>query len=389
MNLISTRLTRRRQKTRPRSLMAALRGQNGAIDLASIMTGVLVIGIIGAVIAATVFAVVPWSQDAAAKGNLHAAAQAEGVVRTAGTEPVYLQYDSTSTDHLVLEQSSPGGIQRPGQRLIVDTNASGTTYVAAQLSATGQVFLSTSDDPMPRSAVAAGYVLAGYSGHPGVIISTLSAPAGFIVPAGIASTVPQALIHAEVTPAPYAFAAASPAAGAQKTSTVIMTASDLTGGNSSTISYTGPSISAYYDGTTATPCPCSGDTSTVAGIKLRITVPASLVTATQPVLGSSATDAASSWSYLGSQIIGSDRAFDYAYSGSIVSTNGGGSGPPIFAFPMSFARQVGVTGTGSIVAIFTSTSPFVYGSSWVPGDAPDRCSFASSAISCRTDLNVM
>ena len=382
MNLSTAR------RTRSRSLSAILTNAAGAIDLASIMTGTIVIGIIGAVIAATVFAVVPWSQDEAAKGNLHAAAQAEGVVRTAGTAPVYLRYDSASTDHLALEQSSPGGIQRPGQRLIVDTNAAGTTYVAAQLSATGQVFLSSSDDPTPRPAVAAGYVLAGYDGHPGTAVSTLSAPAGFIVPAGIASTVPQALTHAEVTPAPYAFAAQT-AVGVQKTSTMLVSVQAMAGQDSTTISYTGPSISAYYDGTTTTPCPCSGDTATVAGIKLRITVPASLVTATQPVLGSSTSDTASNWSYLGSQVLGSDRAFDYAYSGSIVSTNGGGSGQPIFAFPMSFARQAGVTGTGSVVATFTSTSRFMYNDSSVPGESPDRCSFANAAISCHTDLNAM
>jgi hypothetical protein len=51
----------------------------GAIDLASIMVGVLVIGIIGGVIAAMVFAVIPWSQDSAAKQTLSAVRDAESV----------------------------------------------------------------------------------------------------------------------------------------------------------------------------------------------------------------------------------------------------------------------------------------------------------------------
>jgi type II secretory pathway pseudopilin PulG len=51
----------------------------GAIDLASIMVGVLVIGIIAGVIAATVFAVIPWSQDNAAKQSLDAVKTAESV----------------------------------------------------------------------------------------------------------------------------------------------------------------------------------------------------------------------------------------------------------------------------------------------------------------------
>lgn len=60
-------------------IRAALSSPAGAIDLASIMVGVLVIGIIGGVIAATVFAVIPWSQDEAAKGALDSVNQSESV----------------------------------------------------------------------------------------------------------------------------------------------------------------------------------------------------------------------------------------------------------------------------------------------------------------------
>ena len=63
-------------------IMAALRSSSGVIDLASIMVGVLVIGIIGGVIAATVFAVIPWSQDEAAKGALDSVRTAESVQYT-------------------------------------------------------------------------------------------------------------------------------------------------------------------------------------------------------------------------------------------------------------------------------------------------------------------
>ena len=57
---------------RIRNLRTALRSVGGAIDLASIMVGVIVIGVIAGVIAATVFAVIPWTQDRAAKANLDA-----------------------------------------------------------------------------------------------------------------------------------------------------------------------------------------------------------------------------------------------------------------------------------------------------------------------------
>ena len=46
------------------------KNEDGAIDLASIMVGVIVVGLIGGVIAATVFAVIPWAQDNAAKQQL-------------------------------------------------------------------------------------------------------------------------------------------------------------------------------------------------------------------------------------------------------------------------------------------------------------------------------
>lgn len=51
-------------------LRKPLRNEQGAIDLSSIMVGVIVLGLIGGVIASTVFAVIPWTQDNAAKQQL-------------------------------------------------------------------------------------------------------------------------------------------------------------------------------------------------------------------------------------------------------------------------------------------------------------------------------
>jgi type II secretory pathway pseudopilin PulG len=55
----------------------AFKNEEGAIDLASIMVGIIVIGLIGGVIAATVFAVIPWAQDNAAKQQLDSIANAQ------------------------------------------------------------------------------------------------------------------------------------------------------------------------------------------------------------------------------------------------------------------------------------------------------------------------
>lgn len=53
------------------------RNEDGAIDLASIMVGIIVIGLIGGTIAATVFAVIPWTQDNAAKQQLDSVTSAQ------------------------------------------------------------------------------------------------------------------------------------------------------------------------------------------------------------------------------------------------------------------------------------------------------------------------
>lgn len=60
-----------------RSMREAFFNEEGAVDLASIMVGIVVIGIVAGAIAATVFAVIPWSQDKTAKSELNNVATAE------------------------------------------------------------------------------------------------------------------------------------------------------------------------------------------------------------------------------------------------------------------------------------------------------------------------
>ena len=351
------------------SLRAAIGSTRGAIDLTSIMTGVLVLGIIGGVIAATVFAVIPWSQDDAAKGNLAAVGTAERAVQTTGAT-IFLKYDSTSTDHLALEASNLGGIQHPAQRLIVDTNAYGTQYLAAQLSQTGQVWLSTSEDPTPRSAVDAGFVLASYTGGPGTTLSTLAAPTGLIVPSGIASGAPQAMIHALVTRAPY-FAAPSVTPPA-------LTVETLSGWlNTATVDYGGPTIqdiqaAGYAD---------------LMGLHIRLAVDAGTVDSTQPAMESvsAATgNLASAWTYDGTSVVGSTRYFDYVH-GATLTPDPANVIRQLFGFRMSFAL-VSPAPAGSmpppptavpIQVVVSATSTIAYN----PGGTPP-CAFAANAITC-------
>jgi type II secretory pathway pseudopilin PulG len=65
-------LTKAQKKVTHGNMSKAFKNEEGAIDLASIMVGIIVIGLIGGVIAATVFAVIPWAQDNAAKQQLDA-----------------------------------------------------------------------------------------------------------------------------------------------------------------------------------------------------------------------------------------------------------------------------------------------------------------------------
>lgn len=56
-----------------------LHSSKGAVDLASIMVGITIIGLVGGIISATVFAVIPWAQDHAAREQLKAISQAQSV----------------------------------------------------------------------------------------------------------------------------------------------------------------------------------------------------------------------------------------------------------------------------------------------------------------------
>jgi len=60
-----------------KSFVNVLKSSKAAVDLASIMVGIIVIGLIGAVVAATVFAIIPWAQDNAAKQQLQNVVVAE------------------------------------------------------------------------------------------------------------------------------------------------------------------------------------------------------------------------------------------------------------------------------------------------------------------------
>ena len=139
-------------------LFGAIKSEGGAIDLASIMVGVLVIGIIGGIIAATVFAVIPWSQDEAAKGALDSVNQAESVAYAFSAEDGSATFASKAD--LVSGVASVDGsslLQDDADLTITLTNG-GKGYTAEITSETGNVFhiVSTSPSVVVDGPVAGG-----------------------------------------------------------------------------------------------------------------------------------------------------------------------------------------------------------------------------------------
>lgn len=149
-------LARAKRTASTRSLRSTFVSENGAIDLASIMVGIIVIGLIGGVIAATVFAVIPWARDNAAKASLESLKTAENayagfaaspdadnsasLVSAASAAPVsfraeagkkFASYDQLLDQGLISERSDSLG---------ASTGDDGSCYVAASVSATGKVF---------------------------------------------------------------------------------------------------------------------------------------------------------------------------------------------------------------------------------------------------------
>ena len=124
----------REQLTR-RNFRTAFRGASGVIDLASIMVGIIVIGIIGGVIAATVIAIIPWSQDSAARSNLDAVRAAQSVAKIQHHK--FLDYADLI--------AQPASVLQPSPNVTVRTDIRGTCYISVAISDSGNQYFGTSE----------------------------------------------------------------------------------------------------------------------------------------------------------------------------------------------------------------------------------------------------
>ena len=131
----------------------AFKNEEGAIDLASIMVGIIVIGLIGGVIAATVFAVIPWAQDNAAKQQLDSVASAESAyvgLSTQGSAATFGSATDLSNQKLFDAAAAKVDVKAVG-------SGSGAHYAAAIKSGSGNVFYISDKktQPSPNNQTAA------------------------------------------------------------------------------------------------------------------------------------------------------------------------------------------------------------------------------------------
>ena len=120
--------------------MPDLRKSSGAFDLPSIITGVVVVGILAAGVLAAIFGVIPYTQNNGAKQDLSAIRTAEGVARAK---------DNRFMDHAGLIDT--GYLQLAStEKTKVMADEKGTCYVALAKSGTGKIFYATDANTDPE-----------------------------------------------------------------------------------------------------------------------------------------------------------------------------------------------------------------------------------------------
>ena len=143
------------------SINEIFRNEKGAMDLSSIMVGVLVIGLIGGVIAATVFAVIPWTQDNAAKQQIVSLHSAQNAYFGLSSSPSSVLPASAPRNSFY---DSPGlelaGLMTQSDSYCTVPINGGREYDAYSKSNSGKIFKSTNGNKT-AVALAPGEVITG------------------------------------------------------------------------------------------------------------------------------------------------------------------------------------------------------------------------------------
>lgn len=123
-------------------MFKVIKSSKGSIDLASVMVGVVVIGLISGVIAATVFTVIPWAQDNAAKHQLQS-------LDTAQNAQYGMSADTGVPTYLNSPQLAAAGRLIEAPNYCTVKTGTGDGYIAYSKSATGRVFSSNNKNTKP------------------------------------------------------------------------------------------------------------------------------------------------------------------------------------------------------------------------------------------------
>lgn len=119
------------------------RGEKGGFDLASIMTGIIVAGILGAVTATTFLAVIPWFQDKTAKDDLRLIQIAEDSHYT--DRGSYGEMSALKANKYLHKTTST-------KKVCVDKTTVANSYTAYVTSSSGTIFRISSADSSPVKA---------------------------------------------------------------------------------------------------------------------------------------------------------------------------------------------------------------------------------------------
>lgn len=170
----------------------------GAVDLPSTMVGVTIIGLVGGVIAATVFVAIPWAQDNAAKQQLSSIAVAQAAY--AGTTAPIAGFSITSINPNLVDKSAKYAslkqltekkllkfnLQEGSEtvsadgKICVAYDATKGTFEAAVKSDAGSVFTINSDNTQPVKAPNDSYNCLGKVGTDGTLQPGVALPAAMV-----------------------------------------------------------------------------------------------------------------------------------------------------------------------------------------------------------------
>ncbi|MBG0738881.1 fibronectin type III domain-containing protein [Paeniglutamicibacter antarcticus] len=119
-------------------VVSTFRSESGAFDLPSILTGVVVVGVLTAGVLTSVFGVIPFAQDKGAMQDLAAVRTAEGVAKAKDSAFV-------TSSSLVWSSYLPAS-----DKIAAETDAGGSCYTAVALSGSGRLFYAESTSPSAR-----------------------------------------------------------------------------------------------------------------------------------------------------------------------------------------------------------------------------------------------